>query len=845
MKTNTNKTAFTQSLISYALCIFGIITFVLAMSHHDLTAYRDIPLHFTQHLISSILLVLLGGILFLYRSQYCKTSLVLALTMITISFLTLLAQYVHSDSVFRFWQSLTLLEDQRVLALSTNISFLLTGIIALLPFFKLKLEHLIVALLLAALLLIESVIFSSYLVTYFVNDIGRQPYTGFLESVAFLLWGIMIAYQNYSDQGNILNEHISIGWPVVAFTAILALFTALSLSLLLVQYRHLKAFTLSIQNELASKMTNAIDSEVKAIVRVGKRWNIENGTTKLLWLKDTQNYIEDYEGLKTFLLTDGSFNLIWRQTDDTIATKLPNIQQMLAELTGYRHISDERFKKASVVARNYSDYLLIITPTKATDLSDRYIIAVYSVPELLHSLIPKDIRDKFTVTVTRGDRIIHHDNTGKALTFSDNTGTDMEIANQKWQLQLSPTAKTINNFQTKWPQLLLLIGLLVAGLVAMLIYTRKQFMLAKKDYDLIVNSTGEGLIVTDIDGRIKMMNQTAETLTGYTFNDIAGNKLHPLIHYQTSTHKKYGEDQCRIRPVYQSGESVHNDEEVFWTSQGSSFPVEYIGRPIKRKHNVLGAVITFKDITKRKQIQRRLEERTKELERANKEMEAFSYSVSHDLRAPLRHIMGFIDLIRQNQNISLDDKAKRHFDVICDAAKRMAKLIDELLAFSRAGRFELQMETNDLNTILNEVIEEFGGDIKDRQIEWSIDSLPTLSCDHDKMKLVFQNLIANAIKFTRKRDKAYIDIQCQQKDRQYIISVSDNGVGFDQQYADKIFGVFQRLHTEQEFEGTGIGLANVARVIKRHGGEIWAESGQDQGTTIYLSLPINPGGNNV
>jgi len=255
------------------------------------------------------------------------------------------------------------------------------------------------------------------------------------------------------------------------------------------------------------------------------------------------------------------------------------------------------------------------------------------------------------------------------------------------------------------------------------------------------------------------------------------------------------------------------------------------------------------DITDRIQAQERisvlnegLRRRTEELEAANKELEAFSYSVSHDLRAPLRHIDGFVDLLSRHMGPSLDEKGHRYLATISTSARRMGALIDDLLAFSRMGRTELRQSRVDLTALVGDVVRELHEEAKGRRVEWEVDELPMVYADPAMLRLVLTNLLSNAIKYTRPRDVARIAVAAQPQNGEVVISVQDNGAGFDPTYAHKLFGVFQRLHGPDEFEGTGIGLANVRRIVGRHGGRTWAEGGVDQGATFYFSLPKHGGG---
>jgi signal transduction histidine kinase len=232
-----------------------------------------------------------------------------------------------------------------------------------------------------------------------------------------------------------------------------------------------------------------------------------------------------------------------------------------------------------------------------------------------------------------------------------------------------------------------------------------------------------------------------------------------------------------------------------------------------------------------------LENRSAALAASNKELEAFAYSVSHDLRAPLRHMAGFSELLQKHSAQVLDEKSKRYVGVILESAKKMGALIDDLLSFSRIGRAETNKTLVNLGQLAEEALSEVRRDLGDRKIVWKVERLPAAYGDRAMLRLALVNLISNAVKFTRTRTPAEIQIgPMPATDDQVVIFVRDNGVGFDMKYVGKLFGVFQRLHSGETFEGTGIGLATVQRIAHRHGGRAWAEGAVDQGATFYLSI---------
>ena len=238
-----------------------------------------------------------------------------------------------------------------------------------------------------------------------------------------------------------------------------------------------------------------------------------------------------------------------------------------------------------------------------------------------------------------------------------------------------------------------------------------------------------------------------------------------------------------------------------------------------------------------RKLNHELAERAADLEASNKELESFAYSVSHDLRAPLRHSTGYAELLQKHAS-QLDEKSRHYIQTILVSSKRMGNLIDDLLAFSRIGRAETNKRLVSLEQLVGEVVTEIGEDTRGRDIAWKINALPVCYGDRSMLRLVIVNLVSNAVKFTRMRKQAQIEIGCVDGHKDEVeLFFRDNGAGFDMQYVDKLFGVFQRLHLPEEFEGTGIGLAIVQRIIQRHGGRVRAEGAVDQGATFYVSLP--------
>lgn len=307
-----------------------------------------------------------------------------------------------------------------------------------------------------------------------------------------------------------------------------------------------------------------------------------------------------------------------------------------------------------------------------------------------------------------------------------------------------------------------------------------------------------------------------------------------------------------VRPYTEAvllGQEVTYEHQIPYQDAGTRYVRVTCTPQFDHQGAVVGFVTLVTDTSDRKRIEaevrqlnetleQRVEERTAQLEAAVRELESFSYSVSHDLRAPLRHIDGFVDLLRKRlEQANLDETSRRYMKTISATSKQAGILIDDLLSFSRMGRTEMRWIVIDMNQLVQEVCGEIEAETRGRVIHWQIQPLPSIRGDLPMLRQVFRNLIGNAVKYTRSRAQAEIAIACNRHQHENVFWVRDNGIGFNMQYVHKLFGIFQRLHSDPQFEGTGIGLANVQRIIHRHGGRTWAEGAIDQGATFYFSLP--------
>lgn len=354
----------------------------------------------------------------------------------------------------------------------------------------------------------------------------------------------------------------------------------------------------------------------------------------------------------------------------------------------------------------------------------------------------------------------------------------------------------------------------------------------------LLDQTHDSIIFRKLNGLITYWNRGAQELYGWRAEEAVGKVSHQFLRTIFPAPIEEIDGQLLKTGVWE-GELKHikaDGSEVIVASRWS------LSRDPQGQPTIME---TNNDITDRKrreeeirELNQELEKRAAELDASNKELESFAYSVSHDLRAPLRHLVGYSELLQKQTSSSLDEKSQRYVQHLLDSSKKMGNLIDDLLAFSRIGRAETRTTVVNLGQLVEEVAAELAQEIGERDIAWKINPLPACYGDRSMLKLVIVNLLSNAIKFTRSRQRAAIEIGCVDVGQNYAeVFVKDNGAGFEMEYVDKLFGVFQRLHLAEEFEGTGIGLATVQRIIHRHGGKVRAEGAVDQGATFYFSLP--------
>jgi len=346
----------------------------------------------------------------------------------------------------------------------------------------------------------------------------------------------------------------------------------------------------------------------------------------------------------------------------------------------------------------------------------------------------------------------------------------------------------------------------------------------------------------DLEGNQTFVNASAANMLGYEVNELAGKPSHSTWHHSWPDGSPYPAEKCPVYAAYKDG-TVHTGEEMFFRKDGTCFLVRYTSRPIVTEGKIAGAVLTFNDITERKRLEEEIERlntdlaaHAAELEAANQELEKFNYTVAHDLRQPLNVINGYCQVIMELCSASLNEPCKQYMEETYNATLRMNSLIDALLNFSQMGHAEPHREELDLCALAHEVSMNLRQTDPERQVDFRIADSILANADKHLLQVVLNNLLGNAWKFTGTKAEAIIEFGTTDNDGEQVYFVRDNGVGFDKEDGNRLFAPFQRLHGPEQFKGFGIGLATVDRIIKRHGGRIWAVGEPGMGATFYFTL---------
>jgi PAS domain S-box-containing protein len=353
---------------------------------------------------------------------------------------------------------------------------------------------------------------------------------------------------------------------------------------------------------------------------------------------------------------------------------------------------------------------------------------------------------------------------------------------------------------------------------------------------LILDSAGDGIYGLDMEGKVTFINPAASKMLGLNGRQIVGQPIEQIVYHAKKDGVAFAAGGSPILAILEDGMARQGSEELFRRADGATIPVDYLGTPIFERGELIGSVVSFRDVSERQRAEQALADKARELARSNTELEQFAYVASHDLQEPLRMVSSYTQLLARRYKGKLGSDADDFIAYAVDGAARMQRLIQDLLTYSRVGTKGREFVPTDCERLLDRVLGDLKFAIEESGAAVTRDALPIVRADETQIGQLLQNLIGNALKF-HNQERPHVHVSSKRNGKEWIFSIRDNGIGIDPQYAERIFIIFQRLHRREEYPGTGIGLAVCKKIVERHGGRIWVEPNQEKGTTFYFTLP--------
>jgi PAS domain S-box-containing protein len=641
------------------------------------------------------------------------------------------------------------------------------------------------------------------------------------------------------------------------------------------QRAHIEQLTRLALANVSDQITAELDDRIEALARMTGR--VAHGQSREQWQFDAEQYFKTYLGLRFIEWADTSFRATWiatREGSDADPSK-----PLVAEERRRAALEAARATRRATITRSVKlaeggNGLLVVIPGRRGRTSTGFLVAALHVQVVLDTVLA-NVAPGYSIAVFDGGEAVYRrsaDGQSQRVERAEaaTEDTTIDIQGGLWRIRVWPAAEVEARERSPFPTAVLAFGAILSLLLALtvrLAQTSQQRARVTEaanralDAEIGERQRAEETL-RESEGRYRSLfenmldgfaycrmlfennrpqdfiyldvNSAFEKLTG--LKHVVGKKVTEVIPGVRESNPELFEIYGRVAL---SGKPERFETYVeplrIWFSISVYCPV--------REH----FVAVFDNITERKQAEERIRtlnealeqrviERTAQLAAANQDLEAFSYSVSHDLRAPLRQVDGFSKLLLDEFLPQLDGTAQHYLRRIQERAKHMGCLVDDLLNLAQVGRKELRPRVTELSSLVQEAVADLKPELEGRRIDWQLGRLPAVKCDPGLMRAVFTNLLSNAVKFTRPRERTVIQVGQMTVAGRPALCVRDNGVGFDMKYADKLFGVFQRLHRAEEFEGTGVGLATVQRIIHKHGGRVWAEAEPDEGATFYFTL---------
>lgn len=606
--------------------------------------------------------------------------------------------------------------------------------------------------------------------------------------------------------------------------------------------------------ELQAVIGTLMRSRVEAIERMAGRWMDHGGIERPEFEADARRYIRHQPGLKAIRRVGADNRARWSVLDKENRFQIDSIAESGPELSWPYHVSVG--SPRSLASDMFG--FVVTAPLFVRGRFDGAIQAFFRYDTMLENLGWTPENEGFEFSVHDGEHEVYRSGPGEGKHSGLLAEEPVAVHGAVWIVRVWPDSNAPMTLVEPLAGLVLLLGLMSSGLAGGALHFAQRSSRQKQEarnlnrslameaqrrgrdaeemdrlrrrIQLILDSAGEGIYGLDADGRAIFVNPAAAAMVDWSEPEIVGRPLHEMVHHSRQDGSAYPVSECPIHRTLQTGEVFSVTDEVFWRRDRSSFPVEYVCTPIKEDDSVVGAVVIFRDVSEKRR-------RETMLKQANNELEAFAHSVSHDLRAPLRAMDGFSRALVEDFGESLPEQAQDYLERIRTGAGRMAQMIDDLLLLSRSTRGDLELQDIDLSEMAERIVEELHQtEPKSARAHFTVGTGLLAFADPRLLELALRNLIENAWKYSARRRPPKIEVGCTTDGGRTVYYVRDNGVGFDMAYSDKLFQPFHRLHGVGEFPGTGIGLSIVARVIGRHGGEVWAESEPGKGATFYFTL---------
>ncbi|MFC7290558.1 ATP-binding protein [Hirschia litorea] len=613
-------------------------------------------------------------------------------------------------------------------------------------------------------------------------------------------------------------------------------------------------------NFVARRISDQLDHIEKALTRMSKRLEGNILTSQKDWLKDTSYYLEDFVGLQRIAWVDISKNLRWVDTVERSEGPIGVLDSSKNDaLMSFQKAV--KFKKPTLSpplnleggAVGFRVYI----PIERNNLSSGVLISTFEISSFMKSVILPDQIDGFSLDVTEGTNVLFHNGLGNAEVSKLKNFQSFKTINafdRQWAVTLTANSRFVRDHQTSLPQVVLFGGVLFSLLTGFLVYStilskwKNKLLRSKTEalqdseerYRVVVENAVNGLITIDTDGLIETFNPACEKIFGYARDEVIGKNIKLLMPAAyRAEHDKHLSKSQPSNKVIEFGREVHG-----LRRDQTEFPMELSVSQISISNRILYSGI-IKDISERVQVERARDKLFDKLNDSNEELERFAYVCSHDMQEPLRMIRSFSTKLQNHLEHKLegDDKGQRYFKYVIDGATRAQDLIADILAYSSLDRdtqkpvlVDLEKLHSDIQNIMQTNLDECGGEL-------TYFNLPKVIGNETQLYQLFQNLIINGLKYQPLENCPRVEVKCKDVGSHWRFSVKDNGIGIEERHLKKIFDVFQRLHRQDEYSGTGVGLAICKKIVARHGGEIWVESTKGKGTVFYFTLAKHNNGN--